>query len=188
MLALAYQINSKTVIRAGGAIFYGSNKEDGAALDSISGFGGGYSAPANQLSTGINTLLPNGSNNAIAGLLPYTDAVTKATPPRVDPTITNFSNPGGYYSDGKVAQNYDFNFTLERSFTQATIARASFHANYGNQIQSSQNFNQLDPRYIPIYGNLLTQPLSSLVSPAGVPTNAVLIANGYRLPYCQPIR
>ena len=103
--------------------------------------------------------------------------------PRVDPTITNFSNPGGYYSDGKVAQNYDFNFTLERSFTQATIARASFHANYGNQIQSSQNFNQLDPKYIPIYGNLLTQPLSSLVSPAGVPTNAVLIANGYRLPY-----
>ena len=75
------------------------------------------------------------------------------------------------------------NFTLERSFTQATIARASFHANYGNQIQSSQNFNQLDPKYIPIYGNLLTQPLSSLVSPAGVPTNAVLIANGYRLPY-----
>lgn len=180
---LAYQLTSKTVIRAGGAIFYGSNKEDGAALDSISGFGGNYNAPANQLSTGINTLLPNGVNNAIAGLLPYTDAINKATPPRVDPTINIFSSPGGYYSDGKVAQSYDFNFTLEQSINQSTLARASFHANYGNQLQSSQNFNQLDPRYIGVYGNLLTQPLSSLVGPDGVPTNSVLIANGYRLPY-----
>jgi len=182
-VGLAYQIGSKMVIRAGGAIFYGSNKEDGAALDSISGFGGSYSAPANQLSTGINTLLPNGKNNATAGLLPYADAIAKAAPPRVDPTITNFSNPGGYYSDGKVSQNYDFNFTLERSFTPATVARASFHANYGNQIQSSQNYNQLDPKYIPIYGNLLTQPLSSVVNASGVPTNQVLIANGFKLPY-----
>src|SRR4051812_6916736 len=115
-------------------------------------------------------LLPDGRNNAIAGLLPYADAVAKAAPPRVDPTITNFSNPGGYYSDGKVAQNYDFNFTVERTFKQNILARVSFHANYGNQVQSSQNFNQLHPMYIPIYGNLLTQPLSSLVNASGVPT------------------
>jgi hypothetical protein len=82
-----------------------------------------------------------------------------------------------------VSQNYDFNFTVERSFTPVTVARASFHANYGNQIQSSQNYNQLDPKYIPIYGNLLTQPLSSLINASGVPTNQVLIANGFRLPY-----
>jgi hypothetical protein len=180
---IAYQLTPTTVIRAGGAIFYGSNKEDGAALDSISGFGGNFNAPANQLSTGINTLLPNGSNNSIAGLLPYAAAIANSTPPRVDPTINNFTSPGGYYSDGKVAQDYDYNFTIEKSFAQSTLARISFHANYGNQVQSSQNYNQLDPRYIPIYGNLLTQPLNSLINASGVVTNQVLIANGYRLPY-----
>src|SRR6202012_1660879 len=59
----------------------------------------------------------------------------------------------------------------------------SFHTNYGNETQSTQQYNQLDPRYIPIYGNLLTQPLSSLVSSTGVITNPTLIANGYHLPY-----
>src|SRR5262249_7035234 len=51
----------------------------------------------------------------------------------------------------------------------------------GNELQSSQQFNQLDPRYIPIYGSLLSSPLSTLMSnPAQA---AVLAANGFNLPY-----
>src|SRR5262249_46571138 len=46
-----------------------------------------------------------------------------------------------------------------------------------------QNFDQLDPKYWPIYGNLLGSSLSSLVNAQGLPTNSVLIANGFRLPY-----
>lgn len=44
-------------------------------------------------------------------------------------------------------------------------------------MQSTQNYNQLDPKYIGIYGSLLTSPLSSVL------TNPVVVASGYRLPY-----
>ena len=58
--------------------------------------------------------------------------------------------------------------------------RASFHANYGNELQSSQSFNQLNPKYIGIYGSMLTSPLSTLLNtPAQA---AILTANGFQLP------
>jgi len=180
----AYQVTPKTVLRAGGAIYYNSNKEDGNADGGIQGFGGNFNAPANYFSSGISILLPNGSNNSMAGFLPYNSLIAAASPPQVNPSLINFGSPS-YFSDGKVGQYYDFNFTVEQSITPATIARASFHATYGNETQSSQQFNQLNPKYIPIYGNLLTQSLSSLISANGTITNSVLTANGYTLPYAS---
>jgi hypothetical protein len=179
---LAYQLDSKTVIRAGGAIYYDANKEDGSATDGIQGFGGTYNVPANYFSSGISMLLPSGQNGSLAGFNPFQTAAAANKPIDRDPGIANFGSPT-YYSDGRVGQYYDYNFTIERSITQATLFRASFHATYGNDIKSSQAFNQLNPKYIPIYGNLLTQPLSSLMSPSGTVTNPVLLANGFHLPY-----
>jgi carboxypeptidase family protein/TonB-dependent receptor-like protein len=181
-LGFAWQVTPKTVIRGGGAIFYNSNKDDGNADGGIQGFGGNFSAPANYFSSGISMILPNGSNNSAAGFLPYTSLIAAAAPPQVNPSLINFGGPS-YFSDGRVGQYYDYNFTVERSLTASTMFRAGFHASYGNEVQSSQQFNQLNPKYIPIYGNLLTQSLSSLVGANGVPTNPVLIANGYTLPY-----
>jgi Carboxypeptidase regulatory-like domain/TonB-dependent Receptor Plug Domain len=181
-LGFAWQVTPKTVIRAGGAIFYNSNKEDGNADGGIQGFGGNFNAPANYFSSGISIILPNGSNGAIAGFNPYKALIAVAAPPQVNPSLINFGSPS-YFSDGRVGQYYDYNFTVERSITASTLFRTSFHATYGNQVQSSQQFNQLNPKYIPIYGNLLTQPLNSLVSANGTITNPVLIANGYALPY-----
>jgi len=181
---LAYQLDAKTVIRAGGAIFYNSNKEDGSATDGIQGFGGTYTVPANYFSSGISMLLPSGSNSALAGFVPFAAAAAANAPIDRNPDLANFGSPT-YYSDGKVAQYYDFNFTVEHNITPATVLRASYHANYGNEVTNSQQFNQLNPKYIPIYGNLLTQPLSSLVSSTGAITNPVLIANGFQLPYAS---
>ena len=179
-LGFAWQALPKTVIRAGGAIFYNSNKEDGNADGGIQGFGGNFSAPANYLSSGISILLPNGSNTALSGFNPYSSLIAAAAPPQVNPSLINFGSPS-YFSDGIGGQYYDFNFTLEHSVTPSTLFRASYHATYGNQVQSSQQFNQLNPKYIPIYGNLLTQSLSSIISTPA--SNAVLVANGYTLPY-----
>lgn len=81
----------------------------------------------------------------------------------------------GYYAD--------YNFTVEHSFTPSTLWRGSFHANYGIKVQATQNFDQLDPKYWSIYGNLLGSNLSTLINAQGEPTNPVLIANGFRLPY-----
>jgi hypothetical protein len=121
-------------------------------------------------------LLPSGSNGPYAGFTPFAGPAAANKPPAINPSIANFGSPT-FYSDGKGGQYYDFNFTIERNITQATLLRTSFHANYGNEIQSSQQFNQLNPRYIPIYGNLLTQPLSSVIN------NPTLAANGFQLPY-----
>ncbi|MCX6626998.1 MAG: hypothetical protein NTW28_05140, partial [Candidatus Solibacter sp.] len=81
----------------------------------------------------------------------------------------------GYYTD--------YNFTIERSMTPSTLWRGSFHANYGVKVQATQNFDQLDPKYWSAYGTLLGSNLSTMVNAAGQPTNSVLIANGFRLPY-----
>jgi hypothetical protein len=174
----AWQLTPTTVIRGGGAIFYNSNKEDNSADAGIQGFGGGYSTPANYFSSGISLLLPNGVNDSNAGFLPFASAAALLKPPVINPSIVNFGSPS-YFSDGIIAQIYDYNFTVEQSLTAATLFRASFHANYGNKLQTSQQFNQLDPGYIPIFGNLLTQPLSTVIA------NPILAANNYRLPYAS---
>ncbi len=176
----AYQINSNTVLRGGGAIMYDSNREDGNADGGVQGFGGNYNAPANYFTTGIAMQFANGSNNSIAGFLPFAAAVQAGAPPVVSPSIVNFGSPS-YFSDGKAAQMYDYNITLEHSFTQTTLARASFHAAYGNELQSSQAFNQLDPRFIGIYGSMLSSSLTSIMNnPA---QSAILASSGFQLPY-----
>jgi TonB-dependent Receptor Plug Domain/TonB dependent receptor len=178
----AWQITPKTVLRAGGAIYYNSNKEDGNADGGIQGFGGNFAAPANYFTSGVSIILPNGTNGAVAGFNPYTSLIAAAAPPQVNPSLINYGSPS-YFSDGRPGQYYDYNFTLERALNATTLLRAGFHATYGNQVQSSQQFNQLNPKYISIYGNLLTNSLNSLVDANGNPTNPMLIANGWKMPY-----
>jgi hypothetical protein len=103
---------------------------------------------------------------------------------QISPNVANFSTPTYRPGESGMPGYYaDYNLTIERSITANTLWRGSFHANYGIKVQATQNFDQLDPRYWGIYGNLLGSSLSSLVNSAGVPTNPVLIANGFRLPY-----
>ncbi|MDQ6678064.1 MAG: carboxypeptidase-like regulatory domain-containing protein [Acidobacteriota bacterium] len=168
-LGFAYQVSAKTVIRGGGGILYDSNREDGNADNGIQGFGGSFNAVGDFLSSGVSFLLKDGYNT-------FGNLVTAGKPPIVSPTIQNFGSPT-YVSDGQVGQFYDYNFTIEHSISPKTLIRGSYHANLGNQLQSSQNYNQLDPKYIGIYGSLLSSPLSSVLS------NPIVINSGYRLPY-----
>ena len=55
-LGVAYQLDSKTVIRTGGAIYYQPPREDGNADNGIQGFGGTFGATGNFLSNGISFL------------------------------------------------------------------------------------------------------------------------------------
>ena len=59
-LGVAYQLDAKTVIRAGGAIYYQPSREDGNADNGIQGFGGTFGATGNFLSNGISYLVKNG--------------------------------------------------------------------------------------------------------------------------------
>ncbi len=102
-------------------------------------------------------------------------------PPQLNPGLgvngsvtykTGESGKPGYYTD--------YNLTVEHSFTPSTLLRTSFHANYGIKLyQSGLDFNQLDPKYFAIYGNLLTSPVSSVIN------NPIVVAAGFKLPYAS---
>jgi len=171
-LGFAYQLSSKTVVRGGGAIMYDIIREDGNADNGIQGFGGGFGAIANNLSNGIAFTQRNGLND-------FRALVEGQRPPQLNPGLgVNGSVTYKLGESGKPGYYTDYNLTLEHSFTPSTVLRTSFHANYGIKIyQSGLDFNQLDPKYHGIYGNLLTSPVSTALN------NPAVIASGFKLPY-----
>ncbi|MGH9720801.1 MAG: hypothetical protein ACRD8O_11360, partial [Bryobacteraceae bacterium] len=170
-LGIAYQLNSKTVLRAGGSIVYDSIREDNNADTGIQGFGGNFSTQGNFLSNGIAFRFQN-------GFLEQRSLVEASRPPRIGPSIVNFQSPSYKTGEAGMPGYYaDYNFTLEHSFTPNTLWRGSLHANYGIKTQMTRTFNQLDPKYFPIYGNLLSSPLSAVLN------NPIVAASGFRLPY-----
>ncbi|MGE0133374.1 MAG: TonB-dependent receptor [Blastocatellales bacterium] len=167
-LGLAYQLTSRTVIRAGGAIFYQPTREDGNANNGTQGFAGSFNAPGNFLATGISYRLRDGFNT-------FKDLVDANKPPRIDPTLQLYGRPFYYFPKaGRSPYFMDYNLTVEHSFSSNTVFRASFHENMGVKLLSKkQNQNQLDPRYWAIYGNLLGRRLD----------DPQVIATGFKLPY-----
>ncbi len=153
-LGLAYQMTPKTVLRAGGAIYYQAMREDGNADNGIQGFGGRFFAIPDFLTTGISFQVKNGFNE-------FGDLVERNRPPKIDPSLANFSFPTYMTPEaGRAPYFYDWNFTIEHSFTSNTLFRVSYHANIGVKLlNNKQNLNQLDPRFWDIYGDLLGRRL-----------------------------
>jgi len=175
-LGIAYSLNTKTVIRTGGAIYYQPAREDGNADNGIQGFGGTFGATANFLSNGISYQLKN-------GLSAFTTQIKNLTPPIADPqTLTGNlfqQSPFFYYSKaGRAPYFADWQFSIERVITANSVLRATYHGVVGVKLLSrQQSFNQLDPKYWGIYGSLLGNTISSVLN------NPVVIAAGFKLPY-----
>ncbi|MBO0797327.1 MAG: TonB-dependent receptor [Blastocatellia bacterium] len=171
-LGFAYLLAKRTVIRAGGSIYYQPTREDANADRGTQGFAGEFLSPGNYLATGISFRLADGFNT-------FTDLVNANRPPKIDPTIQLYGSPFYVFRKaGRAPYFMDYNFTVEHSFSADTVFRASFHENMGVKLLSwQQNINQLDPKYWAIYGTLLGQPLSIALNDARV------IASGYTLPY-----
>jgi len=174
-LGFAYQVGSKTVIRGGGAIMWDIIREDGNADNGIQGFGGGFGSIANNLSNGISFTQRQGLDSP--GFRAFVEG---QRPPQKNPGLAINGSPTYKTAEsGKPGYYTDYNFTVEHSLTPSTLLRTSFHANYGIKIQSGFDFNQLDPKYFAIYGNLLTSPVSSVIN------NPIVVASGFRLPYAS---
>ncbi|MGH9658514.1 MAG: hypothetical protein ACRD96_08215, partial [Bryobacteraceae bacterium] len=172
-LGFAYQLNDKTLIRAGGSIYYQPIREDGNADNGIQGFGGTFSAPANFLSNGISFFRRS-------GFLPFAAQVEANRPPVINPGIGVQAFSPFYYNPkaGRAPYFGDWNFTIERTTTRNSVFRASYHATIGVKLLSRQQAqNQLDPKYWGVYGTLLSQPVSTAIN------NPVVVASGFRLPY-----
>ena len=175
-LGIAYQVNSKTIIRTGGAIYYQPPREDGNADNGIQGFGGTFGATGNFLSNGISYLTKNGLND-------FLTQIKNLTPPISDSqtlTANLFQqSPFFYYSKtGRSAYFSDWQFSIERTITADSVFRATYHGVVGNKLISRQQaLNQLDPKYWGIYGSLLGNTISSVIN------NPIVVAAGFKLPY-----
>ena len=113
-LGFAYQITPKTVIRAGGAVTYDSNREDGNADSNIQGFGGSFSAVGSYLSSGIAFQFKDGFN-----VTP--DLVNAARPVHIDPAIGINGSPSFKSGEsGKPGYFYDYNFTVGTELRRRT--------------------------------------------------------------------
>ena len=177
-IGIAYQFDPKTVIRTGGALYYQPEREDGNADNGIQGFGGTFGATANYLSNGISYLTKN-------GLSDFTTQIQNLKPPIADPqtlTANLFQqSPFFYYSKtGRAPYFGDWQFTVERSVTENSVFRASYHGVIGAKMKSrQQSLNQLDPKYWGIYGSLLGNTIASVL------TNPTVVAAGFKLPYAS---
>lgn len=175
-LGLAYQVDSKTVVRTGGAIYFQPSREDGNADNGIQGFGGTFGAVANTLSNGISYQVRD-------GFTPFAATVNALRPPIADPATLSrnlLQQTPFYYNPkaGRAPYFGDWNFTIERTLTSNSVLRTSYHGVVGVKLLSRQQAqNQLDPRYWQTYGSLLATPLSQALN------NPVVIASGFRLPY-----
>src|SRR5204862_4598348 len=162
--------------RSGGAIYYQPPREDGNADNGIQGFGGTFGATGNFLSNGISFLTKN-------GLAAFATQIQNLKPPIADPqTLTGNlfqQSPFFYFSKtGRAPYFADWQFTIERSVTANSVFRTSYHGVVGVKLLSrQQSQNQLDPRYWSIYGTLLGNTISSVL------TNPTVIASGFKLPY-----
>ncbi|HJZ95487.1 MAG TPA: carboxypeptidase regulatory-like domain-containing protein [Candidatus Solibacter sp.] len=175
-LGVAYQVDSKTVIRTGGAIYYQPIREDGNADNGIQGFGGTFGATANFLSNGVSFLTKN-------GLQAFAAQIQNLKPPIADPqTLTGNlfqQSPFFYFSKtGRSAYFSDWQFSIERSVTGNSVVRATYHGVVGNKLISrQQSQNQLNPVYWGIYGSLLGNTIASVMN------NPTVVAAGFKLPY-----
>lgn len=175
-LGFAYQLNSRTLLRTGSAIYYQPSREDGNADNGIQGFGGTFGAIANNLSNGISYRVRD-------GFRPFQAQIDSLRPPIADPQTLSRNllqqAPFFYFSKaGRAPYFGDWNFTIERTLTANSVLRTTYHGVVGVKMLSrQQSQNQLDPKHWATYGNLLAQPLSAVLN------NPVVVASGFRLPY-----
>ena len=153
-LGVAYQLDSKTVIRAGGAIYYQPPREDGNADNGIQGFGGTFSATGNFLSNGISFLTKN-------GLTAFATQIQNLKPPITDPqTLTGNlfqQSPFFYFAQtGRSAYFSDWQISIERTLTNDSVFRATYHGVVGNKLISRQQSHQ--PTRPEILGDLWQPP------------------------------
>ena len=147
-LGIAYQLNSKTVIRTGGAIFYQPIREDGNADNGIQGFGGTFGATANFLSNGVSFLTKNGVTAVCSAADPEAEAADQGSTQTF--TTNLFQQSPFYYFAGPAGHHTSRTGSSDRAHHhgQASVFRATYHGVVGNKLISRLQSNQLGPEVL----------------------------------------
>jgi len=159
-LGIAYQLNNKTVIRAGYGWIYAPT--NGAGIASYQ-FG-------NSLFAGYSKITSFASTNG--GVTPGT-LVDQGFPtftgtlPNADPSIQNGSNADYLNSGGgKQSSTQNWQLSVQRDLGWSTVVDVAYVANKGSHLPAGlENLNQVPTKYLSL-GPLLSQDISSAAAQA----------------------
>ncbi|MCC6366708.1 MAG: TonB-dependent receptor [Bryobacterales bacterium] len=142
----AYMLTSKTVLRGGFGIYYETLGNGGCGCTL------GFAGPP-------GTLVSDGRNPAVlwdTGL----QIPQGAKPPFIDPSFGNFQDVEYTGPDfGKAPRVYNWSFNVQHTIG-AFLIDAAYVGNRGVGLNSTLDFNQVDPKYLTL-GALLRQPISN---------------------------
>ena len=162
-LGVAYNLDTKTVIRTSGGVYYQNSAENLITSPSFSGFSGtaSFSSP-----DGYTPLY-----NLTTGTFPQ----NFEKPPALDPSFLN-GQAISYLppNDTRLPQTINYNFSVQRQIMRDLSIEAVYLGSRSTHLGFTANYN-----YLPLadvkYGSLLLQPI----------TSATAIANGFTSPYAS---
>jgi len=155
---LAYQVNAKTVARAGYGIYYAAGNANAGLRDSISEIYGFSSTP-------VFTTTNQGATPAFNWDSGFPQDFPK--PPIISPTAANNTNVRTIYrSDGPPPYFQNWSFTIQREIVSRVSLEVSYLGTKGTRLGNGLfHLNELSPSLLSL-GSLLSQPYSSAAAQA----------------------
>ena len=162
-LGFAYQIANKTVIRAGGGIFYGTNKAPG-----LNGANNGFT----------NSPSWSSADLGVKSAFQWDQGFPAwQQPPFIDPGFgAGFGIPWwGAGETGKLGTTASWNLAVSRVLPHQFILEGTYTGSKGTHLASERvNIMQIDPKYAYL-GNLLNAPID----------DPAVVALGFKPPFAN---
>jgi hypothetical protein len=175
-LSFAYQLDSKTVLRAGSGVVYGSSPNNAYLSYSVPDFytftAPGYGLAFSQLSDGN----PYGPGNRFGNAPIVWPDFTPHYPFETAPGVRNPQSPFIYIDRhaGRPPRQVHWSIGLQRELNQNLLVEAAYVGNRGvwwsAPVLQSESYNAMTPEYLKTWGlditnpadrSLLTTPISS---------------------------
>ncbi|MDQ6678876.1 MAG: carboxypeptidase regulatory-like domain-containing protein [Acidobacteriota bacterium] len=152
-IGVAYQVMSRTVLRAGYGIYYAAGNANAGLRDSLSETYGFSASP-------VFTTTNQGASPAFYWDGGFPQNYPK--PPFIDPTAANNTNVRTILrGDGPPPYIQNWSFTVQRELAWRVSLEVSYLGTKGTRLGNGLiHLNELDPSYLAL-GSLLSQPFNS---------------------------
>ncbi len=169
-LGAAYQLNSKTVLRASWGLMY---------LSSTGDYWNGWVVDASHAasnSTDRDPVTGNVAHNNQSMFYP-----NQYVPFAPNTPYLNYNIGSGYEGAGTSTyvhppHEYDWNFNIQREIPWKILVEAGYNGNHGGELISSEPnspfpANLVQPQYSKLFSTMVANPLAGQINPAGLNSN-----------------